>query len=63
MWRVVHKAMNSPRNYYFKTHYRCLLLQSVLAKIRQGDTASEVAKSVDLLMAIRWVACVGQCKF
>ena len=40
----------------FKVHYRHLLLRYVLVKIDECDTASEVVKSVNILMAIRWVA-------
>ena len=40
----------------FKVHYRHLLLRFVLAKIEECSTASDVVKSVNLLMAIRWVA-------
>ena len=36
----------------FKVHYRHLLL----SKIEESSTASDVVKSVDLLMALRWVA-------
>ena len=40
----------------FKVHYRKLFLQHVLARIDECDTATEVAKSVNILVAIRWVA-------
>ena len=41
----------------FKVHYRKLLLRFVLSKIDQtSDTASQIVKSVSVLMAIRWVA-------
>jgi hypothetical protein len=40
----------------FKVHYRHFLLRFVLAKIEECTTVTDVAKSVDLLMAIRWVA-------
>ena len=41
----------------FKVQYRHLLLRFVLANIEECSTASDVVKSVNLLMAIRWVAC------
>ena len=41
----------------FKVHYRKLFLRFVLSKIDQTtDTASEIAKSVNVLKAVRWVA-------
>ena len=40
----------------FKVHYRSLFLRYVLAKIDECDSASEVNKSVNVLVAIRWVA-------
>lgn len=40
----------------FKTYYRKLLLKYVLSKIDECDTGSEVAKSVNVLLAIRWIA-------
>ena len=40
----------------FKVDYRHLLLRFVLAKIEECSTASDVVKSVNLLMAICWVA-------
>ena len=40
----------------FNTHYRHFLLLFVLAKFDQCNNASEVAKSVNLLIAIRWIA-------
>lgn len=41
----------------FKVHYRRLLLRFVLSKIDEtNDTASQIVKSVDVLIAIRWVA-------
>ena len=40
----------------FKVHYRHFLLSYVLGKIDECDTASEVVNSVNILMAIRWVA-------
>ena len=36
----------------FKTYYRKLLLKYVLSKIDECDTSSEVAKSVNVLLAI-----------
>ena len=39
-----------------KVHYRHLLLRFVLAKIEECSTASDVVKSVNLFMAIHWVA-------
>ena len=40
----------------FKVHYRRLLLKHTLAKIDGTDlTASSIVKSVDVLMAIRWI--------
>ena len=41
----------------FKVHYCHFLLRFVLAKIEECTTASDVVESVDLLMAIRRVAC------
>ena len=40
----------------FKVHYRHYLLKYVLSKIDECDTATDVVKSVNILMAIRWVA-------
>ena len=40
----------------FKVHYRRFLLRYVLSKIDECETASEVANSVNILIAIRWVA-------
>ena len=40
----------------FKTYYRKLLLKYVLSKIDECETGSEVAKSVNVLIAIRWIA-------
>ena len=40
----------------FKFHYRELFLRYVLSKIEECDTASDVVKSVNILVAIRWVA-------
>ena len=41
----------------FKVHYRKLLMRFILAKIDENtSTASEIAKSVDVLKAIRWVS-------
>ena len=40
----------------FKVHYRRYFLRYVLSKIDECDSASEVVKSVDILVAIRWVA-------
>ena len=45
----------------FKTHYRKLLLRYVLSKIDDCETASEVAKSVIVLKAIRGVASAWSC--
>ena len=35
--------------------YRKLFLQDVLARIDEYDTATDVANSVNILVAIRWV--------
>ena len=40
----------------FKVHYRNLFLKYVLAKIDQSASSKEVSKSVNVLVAIRWVA-------
>ncbi len=40
----------------FKVYYRNLFLRHVLAKIDQCTCASEVCKSINVLVAIRWVA-------
>ena len=40
----------------FKVHYRHLFLRHVLAKIDECETASDVTKSVNILIAIKWVA-------
>ena len=40
----------------FKVHYRQMLLQYVLARIDQWDSATDVVKTVNILVAIRWVA-------
>lgn len=40
----------------FKVYYRKLLLQHIIAKLEECSTAHEVVKSVDVLIAIRWVA-------
>ena len=39
----------------FKAHYRKLLLQSVIACIDSGRTATDIVKSMTVLDAIRWV--------
>ena len=39
----------------FKVHYRKLFLTYILSKIDECQTASDVAKSVNILVAIRWV--------
>ena len=39
-----------------KTHYRQFFLQRVVFKIDAANNASEVVSSVNVLMAIRWVA-------
>ena len=36
-------------------HYRKLFLQDVLARIDECDTATDVANSVNILIAITWV--------
>ena len=41
---------------YFKMQYRKLFLCYVLARIDQCDSASEVAKSITILVAVCWVA-------
>ena len=40
----------------FKVHYRTLFLRYILSKIEECETASDVVKSVNILIAIRWVA-------
>ena len=40
----------------FKVHYQQYFFRSVLSKIDECDSASDVVKSVDILVAIRWVA-------
>ena len=40
----------------FKVRYRHFFLRCVLSKIDECETASEVVKSVNVLVAIRWVA-------
>ncbi len=40
----------------FKVHYRHLLLRYVLSKIDECETATEIANSVNILIAMRWVA-------
>ena len=40
----------------FKVHYRHFLLKHVLSKIDECDRATDVVKSVNVFMAIRWVA-------
>ena len=37
-------------------HYGKLFLQNVLARIDECDIATDVANSVNILVAIRWVA-------
>ena len=39
-----------------KVHYKRLLLRYVLTKIDECQIASEVVKSVNILIVIRWVA-------
>ena len=45
----------------FKLHYRKLFLRYVLSKIDECDTASDVVKSINILIAIRWVAKAWSC--
>ena len=40
----------------FKLHYRQYFLRYVISKIDECDKASDVVKSVNVLIAIRWVA-------
>ena len=40
----------------FKVHYRSLFLRYVLAKIDECDSAREISNSINVLIAIRWVA-------
>ena len=40
----------------FEVHYRSLFLKYVLGKIEECNSASEVSKSINVLVAIRWVA-------
>ena len=40
----------------FKTRYRSLLFQYVIAKIDSANCASDVISSINVLVAIRWVA-------
>lgn len=40
----------------FKVHYRHLFLRYVLSKIDECETATEVVNSINILIAIRWVA-------
>ena len=40
----------------FKVHYRRLFLQYIVAKIDTANCASDVISSINILMAIRWVA-------
>ena len=44
-----------------KFRYRQLFLRYVLSKIDECETASEVVKSVNILIAIRWVAMAWSC--
>ena len=40
----------------FKVHYRHFFLRYVLSKIDECDTASDVVKCINILIALRWVA-------
>ena len=40
----------------FKVHYRHFFLRYVLSKIDECDKASDVVKSINILVALRWVA-------
>ena len=40
----------------FKVHYRGMFLQYVLAHIDQCDSATDMVKTINILVAIRWVA-------
>lgn len=40
----------------FKVYYCQFLLRHVLAKVDERDSATDVAKTVDMLTAVRWVA-------
>ena len=40
----------------FKVHYRNLFLRYILAKIDECDSASDVSKSITVLVAVRWIA-------
>lgn len=49
----------------FKSHYRKLIVKHALSKIDGSTlTATQIAKSIDVLTAIRWVeqACMGCCE-
>ena len=43
-------------NANFKTHYRKLLLQYVVARIDSATKAADVTSAINVLIAIRWVA-------
>ena len=40
----------------FKLHYRRFFLRYVISKMDECDTASDIVKSVNLLVTIRWIA-------
>ena len=40
----------------FEVHYRTLFLRYILSKIDECETASDVVQSVNILVAIRWIA-------
>lgn len=41
--------------YTFKSHYRRLLMQSLITNIKEADSSYALARSVSVLDAVNWI--------